>query len=436
MKLFYVLAYLLIAGSLAIFILPATASPDWLSGYSYRKSHVLLSSTNAGTDYQVKIQAYYGSGVDSLEKIYLESKCKTDFEDMAFTDSNGTTLLNYWMQEKVTANYAIFWIKITGDLGTANQTIYIYYGNSAATSSSDFDSTFVFGELFNNSTLNATKWTSVDGNPSYVINTVNHYLEVTTMDTSNWWNGKGFHSRTFVFPSQYIMEDAYSSLGQQMSLYIEASGNIFGGLFSVHHASYSGSDFGIAYSKIRKDGDSDFQYSKQAGVGGNDYDWTSGLITGQAQNWYDLRTRIWKLSTNATAEVDGTVRVNQTSSETPDRIHLGIARSSPNLFGTIRFYGFKIRKYVSPEPIHGSWGTEEHLPVVPTNSNRWLGIALPHVYAAIGLWSLAMIIGVGVVLMQWQTLKAIDLVAVILLGIGILICLFISLAVMSGFLRL
>jgi hypothetical protein len=78
---------------------------------------------------------------------------------------------------------------------------------------------------------------------------------------------------------------------------------------------------------------------------------------------------------------------------------------------------------------------EKYTPSI-SNTGTWIGVSLPYIYAAIGLWSLAMIIGVGVVLMQWQTLKAIDLVAVILLGIGILICLFISLAVMSGFLKL
>lgn len=74
-------------------------------------------------------------------------------------------------------------------------------------------------------------------------------------------------------------------------------------------------------------------------------------------------------------------------------------------------------------------------PLPQTNSNRWLGIAAPHVYAAITIWSIAMIVGIGLVFMRGQNdLSALPIV--ILLGIGILICLFISLAVMSGFLRL
>jgi len=64
-------------------------------------------------------------------------------------------------------------------------------------------------------------------------------------------------------------------------------------------------------------------------------------------------------------------------------------------------------------------------------------IAAPHIYAAITIWSLAMIIGVAVALSRsFDNFNAADLIAIIFLGIGILIVLFISLAVLSGFLNL
>lgn len=79
--------------------------------------------------------------------------------------------------------------------------------------------------------------------------------------------------------------------------------------------------------------------------------------------------------------------------------------------------------------------TGSGVPLPQTNSNKWIGIAAPHVYAAITIWSIAMIVGIGLVFVRGQNdLSALPMV--ILLGIGILICLFISLAVMSGFLRL
>ena len=73
-------------------------------------------------------------------------------------------------------------------------------------------------------------------------------------------------------------------------------------------------------------------------------------------------------------------------------------------------------------------------PSAPSNTSRWIGIAAPHVYAAITLWSLAMIIGVGAALARGMNVA--DLPFIILIGLGILICLFVSLAIMSGFMQL
>ena len=78
--------------------------------------------------------------------------------------------------------------------------------------------------------------------------------------------------------------------------------------------------------------------------------------------------------------------------------------------------------------------TANYNPVIPAPSNTgaWIGITLPYVYGAITLWSIAMIIGVAAVLMKGSVQ---DLPIVLMIGLGILICLFISLAIMSGFLR-
>ena len=51
----------LFASQLAIFQLIPTvkANTDWLTGWTYRKSHVINSASGAGQGYQVKIKAYY-----------------------------------------------------------------------------------------------------------------------------------------------------------------------------------------------------------------------------------------------------------------------------------------------------------------------------------------------------------------------------------------
>jgi len=92
----------------------ATPIPiPWLEGWSYRKSHEINSSpAGAVTDYQMPIKVHYGAGVDDGEDVYLNGKCRNDFGDIRFTDSDGVTELSYWMEEKVDGDYAIFWVKV------------------------------------------------------------------------------------------------------------------------------------------------------------------------------------------------------------------------------------------------------------------------------------------------------------------------------------
>jgi|GEM_PF-5110522 len=85
----------------------------WLTGWKYRKSHEIIgSSAGAVSDYQIKIKVHYGSGTDSGEDVYLNGKCRNDFGDIRFTDSDGETELPYWMEKKVDGDYAIFWVKV------------------------------------------------------------------------------------------------------------------------------------------------------------------------------------------------------------------------------------------------------------------------------------------------------------------------------------
>jgi hypothetical protein len=69
----------------------------------------------------------------------------------------------------------------------------------------------------------------------------------------------------------------------------------------------------------------------------------------------------------------------------------------------------------------------------PSNSYRWISLSFPYVYGAITIWSIAMIIGVGAVFMKGSVQ---DLPYVILLGLGLLIVLFVSLAVLSSFAKI
>jgi len=361
-----ILTLIIIGGTLGYLVLqPSIASGEsWLTGWQYRKSHVINATAGAGTNYQVKITVYYGAGSDSGGAVYCNSHCKSDFGDVCFTRSDGATLLDYWM-ESYTSSSAVFWVEVADDLSTVNQTIYVYYGKSDAISISNFDNTFIFGDPFDSATLNTSRWTSVDGNPTYTIDTTNHFLEVTDMDGYNWWTGKGFHSKALTLPASWIIEDAYNNVnGIYICEITSAAAQENMGTFSLAHTSYSSTDYGIVSAYVGDAWVGTSGYDFGLGAGGN-IDYETYTSTGGSSY-----TAYWiakKLSGTITILDSGTQRVSEANSETPSIFHLGISRTIDTAFGTQRFGAFKIRKYVSPEPIHGSWGTEETPNNPPTN---------------------------------------------------------------------
>jgi len=153
-KLFTFLLIILLCVSMISFIADKNvkANPSWLTGWSYRKSHVINSASGSGTNYQIKIKVHYGSGSDSGEDVYCNSHCRTDFGDIRFTDDDETTLLDYWMEEKVDGDYVVFWVEVADDLSSSSTTIFMYYGNSGATTTSNGGDTFLFFDDFNDLT--------------------------------------------------------------------------------------------------------------------------------------------------------------------------------------------------------------------------------------------------------------------------------------------
>ena len=327
---------------------------DKLTSFS---SETLIGENIAGT-YDLILR--YGAEIDN--NMFTTNKCKDDFSDIRFTDDDGNTLLSYWRRNYISGRYADFWVKVTDDLSTENVDIYVYYENDEATITSDFDNTFIFGDPFDNETLNIGRWTSVDGNPVYIIDAVNHYIEITDMDGTNWYTGKGFHSKALTFPVQWIIEDAYDANANGVYLYeaTTTTTDINAGHLSIHHTAFGGADVGVADIGL-KDAWTSSSYGIEAGVGGN-HDYDSGGIAGASKAIY---AKMYKLSGAITVKQDGTTRVNaESNSETPNIVHLCVSRFASTVFGTQRFGAFIIRKYTSPEPTHSIWGNEEEEPSI------------------------------------------------------------------------
>ncbi len=112
-------------------IMTSADGGNWLSGWDYRKPITVSNEGSQLTDYQVKIDVDYVSG-------HMQS----DFGDMRFTGSDGTTSLSYWIEKYTPSSSATVWVKIP-NVPSGNSTVYMYYGNASASSESSGDDTFI-----------------------------------------------------------------------------------------------------------------------------------------------------------------------------------------------------------------------------------------------------------------------------------------------------
>jgi hypothetical protein len=127
-------AALLLAGLMAQ---PVAASPDWWDpAWSCRKAITVTElSGSLLKDYQVRIDVAY------------EPAMRADFGDLRFINA-ADNLLNYWIEDKTDGASATVWVEVDDIEASTETTIYMYYGNPAASSASDGEDTFIFFDDF------------------------------------------------------------------------------------------------------------------------------------------------------------------------------------------------------------------------------------------------------------------------------------------------
>ncbi len=121
--------------------------PDW----RYRREFKIINLRNDSTliDYPVKIE------------VRGNKSFKSDFSDLRFTLCDGTTPLNYWIEEYSPGLCATTWIKIPSIPAHGMTSIYCYYGNLEASSQSNGKETFYFFDDFNDCDI--SDWNIIAG---------------------------------------------------------------------------------------------------------------------------------------------------------------------------------------------------------------------------------------------------------------------------------
>jgi hypothetical protein len=93
----------------------------WLTGWSFRRPVIVNNANNPNllTDYQVLV-------VVDTASLILQRKLRADCSDIRFTDSDGTTLLPYWIEGPVNASNTKIWVKVPFIPANGTKTIYCY----------------------------------------------------------------------------------------------------------------------------------------------------------------------------------------------------------------------------------------------------------------------------------------------------------------------
>lgn len=345
----------LFLSSFFISILPVTYADgeSWLAGWSYRKSHEIANATGAGTNYQVRITVHNGSSSDSGSDVYIDNKTQADFDDIRFTDDDGSTLLDYWLEEKVDSDNAEFWFEVQDDLSSSNQTVYIYYGNDGVSSVSNGDNTFLFFDDFNDASLDSDKWYSdygktvtegtFDGEGSLRLATTG---EDGIAVTSKSYNGsESIRLRTRAYMDKNVV-----------------SGN-WGGywLRDGHYTPYVYSK-GYMYTYYKIPARNYVRLFESSGAGIAQIDIHNGGTFPDA-SWSNAEIVVYGSQTLADL-IYTDISVSD-STFTSGGIGVGKGADSKHYVDWLF-----VSKYISPEPVHGGWGSEEEVVnPIPVNSS-------------------------------------------------------------------
>ncbi len=327
---------------------------NWLTGWDYRKSHTITgSSAGIQTDYQIGVKVYYGAGTDGTEivngvtfgKVYLDSKCRTDFGDINFTKSDGISSLDYWMDEKVDSTSALFWVEVDSiPASPSTVNIYVYYGKADATTLSHISNTFPFGDDFDGSAEPPETWSEAQvGTLTWLDLTANSAYKVYTFqDSSAEWHGNDIYKSvtppaTFALVSKHVVVNTGDKPQSQSTLF----GRLSGGITS-----------GIGFN----DG-----WTEDIGYIACVISGTNKAVGGGTSGWATYIFEIRQNGTYIKNYWNGNMYQEKAETDSIDEVRMrivsGATSSSTNPQSEIE-YVF-IRKYVEPEPIHTAWGSEE-----------------------------------------------------------------------------
>jgi hypothetical protein len=132
--------------------------------YLYRTPvDISVASGTTVSDYQVKVTV-------NTSQLYEEGKIMSDCRDFRFYNGTDDGKLPYYHNGcNISGEETDFWVRVDQNITTSDYTIYMYYGNSYATSESNGDAVFVFFDDFNDNSINGSKWSDMSNDNARII---------------------------------------------------------------------------------------------------------------------------------------------------------------------------------------------------------------------------------------------------------------------------
>lgn len=315
----------------------------WLSGWTYRKSVTLSRVSGAITNYQMKLLVGESSGATG-EAVDCGGLCLSTFDDIRFTTSDGTTLLDYWIESlsgSTPNQLATVWIEFDS-IGTGATTFYMYYGKADATAYSSGSDTFQFFDDFSG---DLTKWTGDTGSASI---------------------SSGILTLAGAVGAKYL----YSSSSFSGNIALRTKANLANADYSQLFMSENPSDatdmVGMYHDSTQTN-----HSTHQTFKSGVNRVFSNAAIGFGSYHIYDIM-RFNNVSDTVRTYVDGVQCDTGWSANSVPTVDLAVMLKTVGASSAVSSDWILVRQYVETEPDWGSWGSEE---IVPAESitKRFIG---------------------------------------------------------------
>ena len=326
-----------------LLLLVVPVSADWLSGWQYRKSHVINNTGGALSDYQVNFTIHRSDGSDSGDDVYIgASGCEEDYDDIRFTKSDGSTLLDYWIEESDSSD-ATIWVEVDTIAASGDTTIYLYYGNAGASAYSNGDDTFDFFDDFDGSSVDTDKWTKVGSGATYTVSGgALRYYYYNSVGSGSGSRDEYLEGSSFA-PGHAIRisrKEAAISQGRAPSACILGR---YDGSYPdvVGMVTYSSSTTTIIHV---------VSSSSTRSISG-------AIASSTSYRVFDISYTSSESKMYIDGSLESTLNTNVPSTTLPLRVGTTYAGAGTTFDTYIDW--ILVRKYTATEPTHGAWGSEE-----------------------------------------------------------------------------